>query len=245
MRLLLLSSSTLHGQSYLEYARPAIAAHVPEGATLAFVPYALADHDAYTATVATALAPLGLTVVGVHVGEDPRRVLDSADAVFVGGGNTFRLLSALQRTGLLVTLRERVRSGMPYLGSSAGTNVACPTIRTTNDMPIVEPDGFAALGLVPFQINAHYLDTDPDSTHMGESREERLRQFLEENDVPVLALREGAWLHVTDGVATVAGPTASRLLRRGRDVEELAPGTDVSGLLETSPHYDVGGGRRV
>ncbi|MGH1565779.1 dipeptidase PepE [Mumia sp. DW29H23] len=239
MRLLLLSNSTLHGQAYLAHAREAIEEHVPRGATLAFVPYALADHDAYTAKVADALGPLGVAVRGAHAGGDPNAVVAQADAVFVGGGNTFRLLRALQRTGLLDTIRDRVRAGVPYLGSSAGTNVACPTIRTTNDMPIVEPNGFAALGLVPFQINAHFLDADAASTHMGETREERLEQFLEENDVPVLAMREGAWLRVGDGSADLGGTTASRLLRRGEAPVELPPGTDVGGLLQTPARYDA------
>lgn len=239
MRLLLLSSSTLHGQLYLAYARPAIAAHVPESAMVAFVPYALADHDAYTAKVAEALDPLGMSVVGVHTDRDPRALLAAADAVFVGGGNTFRLLATMQRTGLLGAIRERVRAGLPYLGSSAGTNVACPTIRTTNDMPIVQPDGFAALGVVPFQINAHFVDADPASTHMGETREERLGQFLEENDVPVLAMREGAWLRVSDGVAELGGSTGGRLLRRDKAPVELAEGADLSDLLEAPARFDT------
>ncbi|WP_262852824.1 dipeptidase PepE [Mumia quercus] len=239
MHLLLLSSSTLHGQPYLAYARQAIVAHVPEGATVAFVPYALADHDAYAAKVAEALNPLGMSVVGVHTARDPRGVLDAADAVFVGGGNTFRLLATLQRTGLLPVIRERVRDRLPYVGSSAGTNLACPTIRTTNDMPIVEPDGFAALGLVPFQINAHFLDADPASTHMGETREERLRQFLEENDVPVLAMREGAWLRVSNGAAELGGSAGARLLRRGEPSAELAEGADLSGLLVSPARFDA------
>jgi dipeptidase E len=128
--------------------------------------------------------------------EEGRRQLEGAQAVFVGGGNTFRLLKTLQDTGLLQTLAERAREGMLYLGASAGTNIAAPTIRTTNDMPIVQPRSFDALGLVPFQINPHYLDADPAMRHMGETREERLREFLEENDRVVVGLREGAWLRV-------------------------------------------------
>ncbi|MDD9348556.1 dipeptidase PepE [Mumia sp.] len=239
MRLLLLSTSTLHGEDYLAYALPTIAGHLPSGGRVAFVPYALADRDAYTARAATALASVGITVQGVHRASDPRAVVDAADAIFVGGGNTFRLLRALQRTGLLATIGERVRDGVPYVGSSAGTNVACPPIRTTNDMPITEPAGLTALGLVPFQINAHYVDADPASTHMGETREERLEQFLEDNDVPVLGMREGAWLEVTETTARLGGVSGSRLLRRGAEPVELPPGADMSDLLEVSTRYDT------
>jgi dipeptidase E len=120
---------------------------------------------------------------------------------------------------------------MPFMGASAGTNIAAPTIRTTNDMPIVETRGLDALGLVPFQINPHYLDPDPASRHMGETREERLREFLEENDTPVLGLREGAWLHLEDGRGALQGANGARLFRRGRDPEERAPGSSIDDLL--------------
>ncbi len=162
---------------------------LPPRARLAFVPYALADHDAYTARVRAALAGAGIEVRGVHEGGDPVARLGEADAVFVGGGNSFRLLDALYRTGLREALIGAAGDGLPYMGASAGTNMAAPSLRTTNDMPIVQPPSFEALGLVPFQINPHYLDPDPDSTHKGETREERLAEFLEENDVPVLGLR--------------------------------------------------------
>jgi dipeptidase E len=169
-------------------------------------------------------------VTGLTADDAAPAVLAAAEAVFVGGGNTFRLLDRLQRTGLLGLVRERVLEGMPYMGASAGTNIAAPTIRTTNDMPIVEPAGFGAFGLVPFQINPHYLDAVPGSRHMGETREERLREYLEENGVPVLGLREGAWLLREQAALTLRGHTA-RVFRRGRDPEEHAAGADLSFLL--------------
>jgi dipeptidase E len=151
--------------------------------------------------------------------------------VFVGGGNTFRLLSVLRRLGVMGALRQRVIHGVPYLGASAGSNLACPTIRTTNDMPIVEPPSLEALGLVSFQINPHYVDPDPASTYMGETREERLLQFLEENETPVVGLREGAMLRVEGKSVLLEGIAGARIFRRGRDPVEAQPGMDIGALL--------------
>jgi dipeptidase E len=229
MRLLLLSNSTNHGRRRFEHVQDELAAFYGRREVL-FVPYALADHDAYTDAVAEAFARSAVTVHGLHTLPDPFAALTAAEAVFVGGGNTFRLLRTLQREGLLTALRVAVERGARYGGASAGTNLACPTVRTTNDMPIVQPNGFAALGLIDFQINPHYLDTPPDSTHMGETRAERIAEFLEENDVPVLGLREGAWLRV-DEAATVLHGRDAVLFRRGRDPEEVAAGTDLAPIL--------------
>ncbi|MFD6276137.1 dipeptidase PepE [Streptomyces sp. NPDC060209] len=239
MNLLLLSNSTQYGRGYLEHALDTVTAFLPADARLAFVPYALADHAAYTARVRGALEPSGITVRGVHESSDPVSELAASDAVFIGGGNSFRLLDALYRTGLREAVRDAARNGMPYMGASAGTNMAAPTLRTSNDMPIVQPPSFEALGLVPFQINPHYLDPDPASTHKGETREERLTEFLEENDVPVLGLREGSWLRVREGGATVEGAQPARLFSRGVRPRELAAGTDVSELLATEPRFDA------
>ncbi|MEV8454617.1 dipeptidase PepE [Streptomyces sp. NPDC052095] len=241
MNLLLLSNSTQYGRGYLEHALDTVTAFLPEGARLAFVPYALADHDTYTARVRTALEPAGITVRGVHENADPVAELAASDAVFIGGGNSFRLLSALYRTGLREAVTEAVRDGLPYMGASAGTNMAAPTLRTTNDMPIVQPPSFATLGLVPFQINPHYQDPDPASTHKGETREERLTEFLEENDVPVLGLREGSWLRVEGDRAAVDGAHPARLFTRDTPPRELAAGSDVSWLLTTAPRFDAPG----
>jgi dipeptidase E len=231
MRLLLLSNSSNHGRGYLDHAMEAVRAFLDGARRLHFVPFALHDQAAYTAKARARFAREGLEVVGLTADEAGRRALREAEAVFVGGGNTFRLLRALQDSGLLAALRERAQGGMPFMGASAGTNIAAPTIRTTNDMPIVETRGLDALGLVPFQINPHYLDPDPASRHMGETREERLREFLEENDTPVLGLREGAWLHLEDGRGALQGANGARLFRRGRDPEERAPGSSIDDLL--------------
>ncbi len=242
MQLLLLSNSTNHGAGYLAHAIDEVLAHL-DGRVLTFVPYALADHDGYTAKVSAALSPHGIRVTGLHEAADPVAGIESAEAVFVGGGNTFRLLSTLQRSGALGALRRAARRGLPYMGASAGTNIAAPTIRTTNDMPIVEPSSFEALGLVPFQLNPHYLDADPKSTHNGETREQRLTEFLEENDVDVLGLREGTWLRVIDESARIGGaavspaaPGPAILFRRGAAPVEIEG--DVSSLLAASPLFD-------
>lgn len=243
MHLLLLSNSTNHGSGYLSHATDAVLGHLA-GRALTFVPYALADHETYTSTVREALAPHGIEVIGLHQHADPAAAVAAAEAVFVGGGNTFRLLAHLQAASLLDPLRERVRNGMPYMGASAGTNIAGPTIRTTNDMPIVQPTSFTALGLVPFQINPHYVDADPASTHNGETREQRLREFLEENDAAVLGLREGTWLHVSGDVARIGGTAVSPraagpaiLVERALGAEEVSG--DVSALLSRRPAFDT------
>ena len=231
--LLLLSNSQLHGRPYLAHVRDELAAFLDGVRTLHFVPWALHDHAAYTAKVRAAFAPLGIAVVGLDETDDARAAVAAAGALFVGGGNTFRLLDALQRHDLLDVVRSRVERGeLRYLGSSAGTNVAAPTIRTTNDMPIVQPRDFGAFGLVPFQINPHYLDADPSSTHMGETRAERLGQYLEENETAVLGLREGAWLRRRDGSLHLGGDTGAVLFRRAAPVTEVRPGADLSLLLE-------------
>jgi len=242
---LLLSNSTNSGSSYLEHARKVIAEFLAEVSELVFIPFALADHDGYTARAAGALEPLGVRVRGLHAEADPVAAIAQAPAVFTGGGNTFRLVKALQTAGLMDPLRAAVTSGgTRYLGSSAGTNIASPTVRTTNDMPIVQPPSFATLGLVPFQINPHFLDADPSSTHAGETREERIAEFLEENDVAVLGLREGTYLRIRDNHAAISGqavqPTApgpAVLFRRGQDPAEVAG--DVSDLLALRPVFDL------
>src|SRR6185369_5026170 len=167
----------------------------------------------------------------IHSAENPAQAVKETDAMFIGGGNTFRLLKALYDFDLLDVIRERVDAGMPYIGSSAGSNMACPTIRTTNDMPIVQPPSFNALGLVPFQINPHYLDPDPNSRHMGETREERIIQFLEENETPVVALREGAMIRVEQGSMTLKGSSGARIFRNEQIAVEIQPGSKLDDLL--------------
>ena len=232
-RLLLLSNSTNHGAGYLDHAMEAVVSFLGPARRVFFLPFALRDHEAYAAKARQRFASAGIELRAVTADAAGAAALEEAEAVFVGGGNTFRLLERLQRCFLLDVLRRRASEGMRYLGASAGTNIAAPTIRTTNDMPIVQPAGFAALGLVPFQINPHYIDADPSSRHMGETREERLREFLEENEAPVLALREGSWLRVEGERARLEGANGARVFRRGADPEELAPGDVLDRLLRS------------
>ncbi|HKC10686.1 MAG TPA: dipeptidase PepE [Vicinamibacteria bacterium] len=231
MRLLLLSNSTGFGSGYLDHAMAAVRAHLSGARRLHFVPFALRDEAGYTQKVGERFAAEGIDVVRLTADAAGAAALRAAEAAFVGGGNTFRLLDRLQRSGLLELLRDRARAGMPYLGASAGTNIAAPTIKTTNDMPIVEPRGFAALGLVPFQINPHYLDADPSSRHMGETREQRLREYLEENETPVLALREGAWLRLEGESLRLGGQNGARIFRPRQEPEEVPPGRALDELL--------------
>ncbi|MBK9374603.1 MAG: dipeptidase PepE [Holophagales bacterium] len=230
-RLLLVSSSTIHGHGYLDHVADALAAFLAGVKTLTFVPYALADRDGYAAKVRERFAGLGIEVLSVHQAPDPRAAIRAAGAVFVGGGNTFRLLKWLQDEGLLGPIRDRAGEGMPYVGSSAGTNVAAPSIRTTNDMPIVQTANLLSLGLVPYQINPHYLDPDPASTHKGETREERLLQYLEESPVPVLGLRESAYLRVENGVTQLLGEKGARVFKRGTAPFDIEAGAEIEPLL--------------
>ena len=238
--LMLLSNSRRRpGDGLLVHVHDILRDWLPDRARVAFVPYALAEHDDYTATFRAAMEPMGCTVRGVHEGTDPTQVLADSDAVFVGGGNSFRLAHALQESGMDRAIAGHVHEGMPYVGSSAGSNAACPTIRTTNDMPIVEPRSLAAMGLVPFQINPHYQDPDPSSPHMGETREERILEFLECNDVPVVGLREGSWLRVSGDEGEVGGDRTARLFRRGQDPVEMEPGAQLGDLLTTGVQFDT------
>ncbi|MFN7978310.1 MAG: dipeptidase PepE [Vicinamibacterales bacterium] len=222
MNLLLLSNSRNPGGAYLAHALDAFATHLGATRRAWFVPFAgvTVPWGDYTAMVGAALAPLGVTVVGAHEQALPA----PEDAIFVGGGNTFHLLAECRRRGLLPTIAARVRGGTPYAGWSAGANLTCPTIRTTNDMPIVDPGGFDALGFVPFQINPHYTNAMPPG-HQGETREQRLTEFLTANrEVQVLGLPEGDWLTVRDGITTLHGPHAAVWMRHGHPPSTLAAG---------------------
>ena len=230
-RLLLISNSTLYGSGYLDHAESEIRSFLGDVQRVLFVPYALFDRDKYAATAQQRFQKMGYELTSVHTAGNPVAAVNETDAVFIGGGNTFRLLKALYDFDLIDAIRDRVSNGMPYIGSSAGSNVAAPTIRTTNDMPIVQPPSFDALGLVSFQINPHYLDPDPNSKHMGETREERLKQFLEENDTPVVGLREGAMLRIENGETILRGSTGARIFRKGVEPVEISPGARLDDLF--------------
>jgi dipeptidase E len=231
-RLLLLSNSTVHGSGYLDHVESAMREFAGKGARVAFIPFALRDRGAYAATAQARFREMGFSLSSVHDVSNMPRALDEADVIFVGGGNTFRLLKGLYDHSLLEPIRRRVAAGMPYVGSSAGSIVACPSLKTTKDMPVVQLPSFEALGLVPFQISPHYLDPDPASTHMGETQEERIQQFLEENDQAVIGLREGSFLRVEEGLVTLKGALTARIFRRGEKPLEAAPASDVGSLLE-------------
>lgn len=234
-RLLLVSNSTLHGRGYLDHVEDELRDFLGKARKVVFVPFALKDEDAYGEKACERFAKIGYTMNSIHRDSNPKECLADADAFFIGGGNTFRLLNKLYDNNLIDVIRDRVSNGMAYIGSSAGSNVACPTIRTTNDMPIVQPPSFNALKLVPFQINPHYLDHDPKSTHMGETREERLMQFHEENDTPVVGLREGSLLRVENGSALLKGSTGARIFRKGLEPIEVTPGTYLDSLVFAQP----------
>jgi dipeptidase E len=230
-KLLLISNSTLHGSGYLDHAETEIRDLVGSRTTVAFVPYAMHDRGAYSGKARERLRQMGFSLTSVHDISNTPRAVEEADVIFVGGGNTFRLLKGLQDLELVDPIRRRVAVGVPYIGSSAGSIVACPTLKTTKDMPVVQPTSFVALGLVPFQISPHYLDPDPSSTHMGETQEERIMQFLEENEETVVGLREGSILRVEGDDVTLKGPNSARIFQRGEKPFEAAPGSNLRSFL--------------
>jgi len=232
MRLLLISNSTRFGERYLDHCANAITSLLGSSIQrVLFVPYALHDRDAYAATVRARFTLMGYEIESVHDTNRPVDAVERAQAIFIGGGNTFRLIDALWRHDLIEPIRRRVISGMPYVGTSAGSNVACPSIRTTNDMPIVQPPTFPAIDLVPFNINPHYLHPVLESTHMGETREQRITEFHEENTSPVGGLREGAGLHGEGETMTLEGRADVRLFRRGQPPVEYPSGSRLDFLL--------------
>jgi dipeptidase E len=235
IRLLLASSSRVHGSGWLDPCADEIREFLGGIRSALFVPHALKDRDAYAAKARERLGRIGLGLDSLHEAGDPGDAVLRADAFVVGGGNTFRLLLEMRALGVLDPMRARIEAGAPYVGWSAGSNLACPTIRTTNDMPIVEPPSLAALGVLPFQLNPHYVDQDPSSKHMGETREERIAEFHEENATPVLGLREGAILRREGSTLVLKGVAGARLFRRGRPAEEIALGARLDALLDQRP----------
>src|SRR5581483_5681955 len=223
IRLLLISNSTLHGGGYLDHAEAEIRDFAGDRVRAVFIPYALHDRRGYASQAESRFRDLGMELTSVHDVSNAARAIEHAELIFVGGGNTFRLLCALHEHRLLDPIRRAVHSGVCYIGSSAGAIVSGPSLKTTKDMPIIQPPSFDALGLVPFQISPHYLDPDPSSTHMGETQEQRILQFLEENEQPVVGLREGSMIRVQDGTVRLKGPHPARIFRRGERPFEAQP----------------------
>ena len=231
--ILIASTSTLANEDYLQYLLPELEIHFQNCPTILFIPYARPSgisHEEYTAVVALAFAKMNKVVKGIHEFEDAALAIKNAEAIFTGGGNTFVLVSQLHKKKLMGILSEVIKSGTPYLGTSAGSNICGLTMQTTNDMPIVYPPSFQTLGAIPFNLNPHYLDTDFTSNHMGETRETRIMEYHAFNSVPVLGLREGSWLDVKGEKITLKGDLTARLFRKDQISEEIATGTDLSFL---------------
>jgi dipeptidase E len=227
------STSTLHGGDYLEYILPELQLHFQNCKTILFIPYARPSgitHDEYTSKVAQAFAKINIVVKGIHEFENPKEAIHNAKGIFTGGGNTFLLVTQLYKNDLMNILADTLKAGTPYLGTSAGSNICGLTMQTTNDMPIIYPPSFQTLGLIPFNLNPHYLDPDQQSQHMGETRETRIKEFHAFNTIPVLGLREGSWLQVKGDKITLKGNLQARLFRQNQLPEEIESGSNLSFL---------------
>jgi len=234
MRLLLISNSTNAGEAYLDYPKEQIRDFLGEKPVNAlFVPYAgiMFSYDAYEKKVEERFSEIGHHLTGIHHFEDPVQAVENAEVIVIGGGNTWKLVQMLHRNRLMEAIRKKVSGGTPFVGWSAGSNVACPTLRTTNDMPIIQPASFDTLHLVPFQINPHYLDAHPEG-HGGETREERIREFIEINpDVYVVGLREGTMLRLENRQLVLIGKKPARIFKKGLEPQELDSKADFSFLI--------------
>lgn len=231
--LLIASTSTLHGGGYLDYLLPELEVFFKDCTTILFIPYARPggiSHDDYTNRVKSAFANMNKEVRGLHEFDSPKDAIENAEAIFTGGGNTFLLVSQLYKNKVIDVLATAVKNGIPYLGTSAGSNITGLSMQTTNDMPIVYPPSFQTLGLIPFNLNPHYLDADLQSKHMGETRETRIKEFHQFNNIPVLGLREGSWLEVKGNRITLKGELTARLFLQNQEPKELETGSDLSGL---------------
>jgi dipeptidase E len=232
-KVIIASTSTVFGGSYLDYLLPTLAEHFKNVSNLVFVPFARPggiSHEEYTEKVKPVFKQLNIEVKGIHEFEDPIEAINNAEAIFTGGGNTFVLVSMLYKFNLLDAIQNAVENGTPYLGTSAGSNICGLTMGTTNDMPIVYPPSFRTLGLVSFNLNPHYLDPIEGSQHMGETRETRINEFHHYNPQSVLGLREGSWLEVLGKTITLKGNLQARLFQQGKEPIELEAGTDLSDL---------------
>lgn len=233
--LLLISNSTNPGEEYLGWPRPYIKDFLERLGIkkLVFVPYAgvTVNYTDYTNKVRNVFTDFGVEILSVHETNDPLKAVQQAEAIAVGGGNTFKLVNEMQVNGLMDAIADRVLKGMPYMGWSAGSNICCPSLRTTNDMPIVEPLSFSCMNIIPFQINPHYLDAHP-SGHGGETREQRIEEFITQNqDIYVAGLRESTLLEINNDKLLLKGKHPMRVFRYGQQAAEYLPGQDISFLL--------------
>jgi dipeptidase E len=232
-KIIIASTSTLHGGDYLSYLMPELKLHFEQCNTILFIPFARPSgisHEEYTAKVASAFAKIGKKVKGIHEFEDLAEGIKKAEGIFTGGGNTFLLVAQLYQFNLMSVLAEAVKNGTPYLGTSAGSNICGLTMQTTNDMPIIYPPSFKTLGLIPFNLNPHYLDPETQSKHMGETRETRICEFHSFNTIPVLGLREGSWLEVKGDTIILKGNLTARLFRQNQIPVEMENESDLSFL---------------
>jgi len=232
-KVIIASTSTLFGGTYLDYLLPVLKEHFATTSNLVFIPFARPDgitHEAYTEKVKPFFKQLNIEVKGIHEFENPIDAILKAEAIFTGGGNTFVLVAMLYKYNLLDVIQKVVENGTPYLGTSAGSNICGLTMNTTNDMPIVYPPSFKTLGLVSFNLNPHYLDPIEGLRHMGETRETRIKEFHHYNSQPVLGLREGSWLEVLGNKLTLKGALSARLFQQGKMPIEIETGTDLSDL---------------
>jgi len=222
--LILASTSTIHGSDFLEYLFQELKTHFSQIDDILFIPYARPggiSHDDYTEKAIRAFDKIGKSIKGIHTFDSPISAVNEAKGIFIGGGNTFVLLKQLYDKNLVAALQDTLSEGVPYLGTSAGTNIIGQTIGTTNDMPIVYPPSFKCLGLVPFNINPHYLDPLPNSTHMGETRETRISEFHKFNSIPVVGLREGSFLSVKGENIHLKGDLKARIFKQGQEPIEI------------------------
>ena len=228
--LIIASTSTIHGSEYLEYLLPELKTFFKGVDELLFIPYARPSgmsYDNYTKRASTVFSMIGIKIKGIQQFGNAQEAVKNAKAIFVGGGNTFVLLSELYKQDLIHVMKEKVNLGTPYLGTSAGSNICGMTMQNTNDMPIAYPPSYETLGVIPFNINAHYLDPDPTSTHKGETRETRIKEFHTYNDIPVLGLREGSWLEVVGEEIILNGKLKARLFEQYKQPKELDSGSTV------------------
>ena len=231
--IIIASTSTIHGSDYLEYLLPELKMFFNKVSTILFIPYARpsgVSYDDYTKKASKAFIKINKKVTGIHTFKNPVEAVKNAEAVFVGGGNTFVLVNQLYKNNLLPTIKEVVENGTPYLGTSAGSNICGLTMNTSNDMPIVLPPSFKTLGFVPFNINPHYLDPDLNSTHKGETRETRIKEFHIFNTQPVIGLREGSWLAVKENTITLKGKLEARVFKYNQEPSEIKTGTKLNDI---------------